>query len=217
MRSHYCLAEQCTHLCSPYIKHITQAGNVLQGDICTWSSQTVSQTCTIHIKRNIRLAAYPAQSLQFTERVQCTIFSRVRNIHHSWSHHVFVSFITVKIGDICFYLLSTKLSFMLRQCQYLMSGSFDGSCLVHIDVRCFCSQYTFVAGKQPVDDSCIGLRTPNQEIYSRFGLSACLAYQFTGMACIIIVSISGCLFQISFHQAAHHFRMCPFHIVCIKM
>ena len=128
-----------------------------------------------------------------------------------------VCFITVKVFDVCLYFISAKFSLVLRQRQHLMSGSLDSPGFVYVDMCRFRSQHTFMMCKQSVDDSCIRLCTSYQKIYGRFGLFACFPYQFACMACIIIISISGSLFQICFHQAAHHLRMCPLHIVSIKM
>ena len=114
-------------------------------------------------------------------------------------------------------LAGSDLAVIAGQRQHLVTRGLDGTRFVHIDVGRLSTQHAFVAGQQGINDGSIGLRTAHQELDGSLRLAASLANQVLGTGRIVITTISGCLLQIGFHQAAHHFGVRAFHIVGIKM
>ena len=88
------------------VECVTEACNVLESDVCSGGGQSVSQACSVHIKRNMSFAAYAAQILQFIERIKCAVFGGMGDVDHSRGNHVLIGFVAVEVGDVGFHLVS---------------------------------------------------------------------------------------------------------------
>ena len=101
--------------------------------------------------------------------------------------------------------------------QHLVPGSLDGSRLVYVDVGTLGGQHSFVVRQEGIDNGGVGLRPTHQKVHRTIRQAAGPEDKFSGMCGIGIGSIPRSLFHIGFHKAAHHLRMRPFHVVCVKV
>ena len=163
------------------------------------------------------LTAHGRQSLQFIQRIKCTVFRRMRYIHHSRSHHVIPARVLVESRHITVYFFRIQLSFMVRQSQHLMSSCFHRSGLMLVDVARFCCNHSFIRTKQGRNDRGIGLRTSHHEMYFRLRTPASFC-NFPASRCTILIrAIARSFLHIRLTQALQNQRMRSFHVITFKI
>ena len=163
------------------------------------------------------LTAHDRQSLQFIQRVKCTVFRRMRYIYHSRSHHVIPARVLVESRHITVYFFRIQLSFMVRQSQHLMSSCFHRPGFMLVDMTCFCSNHSLIRTKQGRNDRGIGLCTSHHKMYFCLRASASFC-NFPASRCTILIrAIARSFLHVRLAQALQNQRMRSFHVITFKI
>ena len=108
-----------------------------------------------------------------------------------------------------------NLSICAGKPQHLVSTGFHRTGLVDIDMPRLCAQNTLMGTQACINQ--IGLGAAYQEVYCQAFIPAGLSDQPSGLFTIVILSITGSLFQIGLKELFHDFRMCSFCIITLKI
>ena len=98
-------AAQSTAFGPANVEDIAIPGQISQTNIIIPAGQTVSQTGTVTIQSDAVLPADIAEMLQFSQRIDRSIFSWLGNVEHPWFDHVIVVGIIIPVKQIVFHIL----------------------------------------------------------------------------------------------------------------
>ena len=110
------------------------------------------------------------------------------------------------------YLYGTDLSVSTWKRQYFMSGCFNCSGLMHINVSAYCCNCTLIRTECRTDHSCIGLCSAYQEMHICILTFTQILNLLSCTVAVWIQSISVGLFHICLYRPLHNCRMgtfCP--------
>ena len=65
-------ATQCTNLSTTDIEDVTMTGQIGQSDVSPFCHQTIAQTCSVDVQRNVVVLAYLIDIVQFLGSIECT-------------------------------------------------------------------------------------------------------------------------------------------------
>lgn len=215
--SHNSLAKECSLLGATNIEDIAKTSNIGQRKVCSIRGQSVAQTRTIEIERDVMLMTDGTDRLKFGQRIDGAEFGGLRDIEHARRNHVLEGIITIESSDIALYIFGRDLAIMTRQHENLMSAVLYGTTLVHIDMCSLGCHDAFVTPQQGINDRCIGLSTTHEELHQRIRSIADPADISSGLIAIMVEAITSRMLQIGLHKARQHFRMRTFHIIGIKV
>jgi hypothetical protein len=110
IRKHHSFSKQRTDLCTAYVEHIAQAGNVCHSQIISTGSEAVAQAGAVHKQIELMLSAHPGDFCQFRFGVDGAQFGRIGDIHHFRQHHV---------------LLTARITLRQNHFRYLLGSNFS--------------------------------------------------------------------------------------------
>ena len=114
------------------------------------------------------------------------------------------------------YLYGTDLSVSTWKRQYFMSGCFNCSGLMHINVSAYCCNCTLIRTECRTDHSCIGLCSAYQEMHICILTFTQILNLLSCTVAVWIQSISVGLFHICLYHPLHNCRMGTFCIITLK-
>ena len=141
---YHSFSAESSHLRSADVKYIADFSYVREFHVCLRTHQSIAKTGPVQKERYLVFMTYDSDILQFLPAVQRTVLCRPGQINHSRKDLMFIAFILIKIFQICPDLSGVQLALMFRQRQHLVSGIFDRSGLMGIDVACLRRNHALV-------------------------------------------------------------------------
>ena len=216
MGEHHRLAAQRSHLRTTDIEHVAVLGEVGQADVVARCCESVAQTGTVHIQRNIVFAAQLVDVVEFLGRIERSVFCGEGDIDQSRIHGMFPATVVHVVVEVFVQLQRIHLTLVVAQGDDLMLCKLDGSCLVGVDMSAIYSDDTLIGMQDGVDDCCVGLGAPRQEEYLCIG---CTAGSLDLLLCLhapFIVAIAETLFVVGLYQSLQHLRVRTVIIIAFK-
>ena len=198
------------------IEHITEAGQLRQGDVTSLGEESVTESGSIYIKRYMEPLAYGIDIFQFLLGIKGAQFGGESDVDQSRIDTVGIVAVVVEIVQILLECLGFHLAVNVGQGDNLVFGKLDCTCLMHIDMSGIDSYHSLVLIEQRVDDGGVGLCTAREEEDVGFGI---LARQFDFLLGHVgkDVKAIGCsLLVIGFQQSFQHFLVCSIAVVILE-